>query len=102
MANEIGRAGQKRYGGIFYEEFLKELQGRRGIEAFREMSENDDIVGAILFSIEMLIRQVQWYVEPGGDTPIDDEAADFVDSAKDDMQQSWTDTISEILSFLVY
>lgn len=102
MANEIGRAGQKRYGGIFYEEFLKELQGKRGIEAFREMSENDDIVGAILFSIEMLIRQVQWYIEPGGDTPIDDEAADFVDSAKDDMQQSWTDTISEILSFLVY
>ena len=24
---EIGRIGQKRYGGVFYEEFLRELQG---------------------------------------------------------------------------
>jgi hypothetical protein len=36
MANsslkEIGRLGQKRYGGFFYEEFLKELQGRKGVE----------------------------------------------------------------------
>ena len=29
-AGEIGRIGQKRYGGFFYEEFLKELQGRKG------------------------------------------------------------------------
>ena len=66
MAKEIGRIGQKRWGGIFYEEFLPELHGRRGINAYSEMSENDDIVGAVLFSIEMLIRQVTWYVQPGG------------------------------------
>ena len=29
---EFGRAGQKRTGGIFYEEFLPELQGKKGIE----------------------------------------------------------------------
>lgn len=27
---EIGRIGQQRYGGIFYEEFLPELQGVGG------------------------------------------------------------------------
>ena len=35
---EFGRAGQKRTGGIFYEEFLPELQGKKGIETYREMA----------------------------------------------------------------
>ena len=38
---EFGRAGQKRTGGIFYEEFLPELQGKKGIETYREMADND-------------------------------------------------------------
>ena len=39
MANkEIGRIGQRRYGGTIYEEFLHELRGTRGIEVYREMS----------------------------------------------------------------
>ena len=45
---EIGRIGQRRYGGVIYEEFLHELRGKRGIEAYREMSENDDVVGFLL------------------------------------------------------
>ena len=105
MANslkELGRLGQKRYGGFFYEEFLKELQGRKGMAVFQEMSENDDTVGAILYSIEMLIRQATWDVRPGGSTPADEEAKDFVLSCMDDMSDTWSDTISEILSFLTY
>ena len=34
---EIGRIGRKQYSGIFYEEFVKELSGVRGIEAYKEM-----------------------------------------------------------------
>lgn len=101
-SKEIGRVGQRRYGGTFYEEFLHELRGRRGIETYREMSENDDVVGAILFAIEMLVRQCDWNVEPGGDTAKDKEAAEFVESCMDDMQETWIDTVSEILSFLTY
>ena len=100
--HEIGRIGQNRWGGVFREEFLTELQGRRGVQAFREMSENDDIVGAILFAIEMLIRQAVWEVHPAGDTAKDKEAAEFVESCMDDMADTWTDTIAEILSFLTY
>ena len=104
MANrkEIGRIGQRRYGGIIYEEFLPELQGHKGIEAYREMADNDDIVGAILYAIEMLVRQTTWTVEPQGSTPGDKEAAEFVQSCLDDMQVTWVDTVSEILSFLTY
>lgn len=99
---ELGRLGQKRYGGFFFEEFLKELQGRKGIAVYKEMSENDDIAGAILYAIEMLIRQASWNVQPRGTTPADEEARDFVLSCMDDMSDTWSDTISEILSFLTY
>lgn len=102
MQKEIGRIGQRRFGGIVYEEFLPELRGSKGIEIYREMSENDDVVGAILYAIEMLVRQTKWNVEPGGSTAKDKEAAEFVESCMDDMQNTWVDTISEILSFLTY
>lgn len=99
---EIGRLGQKRYGGYFYEEFLKELRGTKGIQIYKEMSENDDIIGAILFSMETLIRQAEWDVQVAGSTPADEEARDFILSCMDDMSDTWSDTISEILSFLTY
>ena len=51
---EIGRIGQNRYSGMIFEEFLPELRGRRGIEVYKEMENNDDVVGAILFAMEML------------------------------------------------
>ncbi len=102
MRNEYGRIGQNRYGGIFYEEFLPALRGTKGVQVFQEMSENDETVGAILFAIEMLIRQCDFTVEPGGPEDIDKEAARFVEQCMDDMESTWTDTLSEILSFLTY
>ena len=99
---EYGSIGQRRYAGIFAEEFLKELQGKHGIEVYREMSENDDVCGAIVYTIEMLIRKTTWSVQPRGDTAKDKECAEFVESCMNDMQETWTDTISEILSFLTF
>ena len=99
---ELGRIGVERYGGLYYEEFLRELQGKNGIRTYYEMSENDDVVGAILYAIEMLIRQASWTVQPASDEEIDVQAADFIESCMNDMESTWTDTISEILSFLIY
>lgn len=99
---EFGRIGQNRWDGVFFEEFLPELHGLKGIKVYKEMERNDDTVGAILFAIKMLIRHATWSIEPGGDSSIDQEAAEFVESCMDDMQNTWTDTISEILSFLPY
>ena len=99
---EYGRIGQKRYGGTFYEEFLPELRGNRGIAVYYEMSENDDVVGSILTAIELLLRQATWRVDPSGSGKKDAEAAEFVEQCRNDMQDTWTDTISEILSFLTY
>lgn len=102
MNKETGRVGIKRYGGIIYEEFLPELRGINGVRVYQEMADNDDVVGAILFAIKMLIRQAQWSVQPASNDEPDVEAAQFVESCMHDMQSTWTDTISEILSFLTY
>lgn len=108
MANkEIGRIGQLRYGqqgygSIFFEEFLPELRGKKGVQAYTEMADNDATVGAILFAIEMLMRNVDFKIEPSGKSAKDKEAAEFVESCMDDMENTWADTLSEILSFLTY
>lgn len=102
VGKEYGRLGQKRYGGTFFEEFLPELRGKRGIAAYYEMSENDEVVGAVLTAIELLLRQASWRVDPAGPEKKDVEASEFVEQCRNDMQETWTDTISEMLSFLIY
>lgn len=102
LNREYGRIGQKRYSGIFWEEFVPELRGRRGTEVYREMSENDDIIGAVLFAIENLIRQANFDIRPAGNTEADKKAADFIQECMHDMKSTWTDTLSEILSFLTF
>ena len=108
MSNkEIGRRGQLRYGkngygSILYEEFLPELRGLKGVQAYTEMADNDATVGAILFAIEMLMRNCEFHVEPAGNSSKDKECAEFVESCMNDMERSWTDYLSEFLSFLTY
>lgn len=101
---ERGRLGQKRNGymGIFYEEFLPELRGIRGVETFNEMAENNSTIGAILFAIENLMRQCDFSIEPGGNSAKDKEAAEFIEQCMNDMQLTWAETLSEILSFITY
>ena len=100
---EYGKTGLFRFDtGWIYEEFLRELQGRKGIEVYKEMSENDDIIGAILFATEMLMRQSKWSIQEAGTEQADLDAAEFVRSCMDDMEETWSDFISEVLSFLTY
>lgn len=107
IKGEIGRIGQLRYGNagsgqVFLEEFLYELRGQKAIQAYTEMADNDATIGAILYAIEMLMRQCEFHVEPAGKSEKDKEAAEFVESCMNDMERTWTDTLSEILSFLTY
>ena len=71
MKYEYGRIGQYRYSGMFFEAFLPELRGTRGVQTYYQMSENDNTVGAILFAIQMLMRQVGFTIDPGGPSDID-------------------------------
>jgi hypothetical protein len=100
--DELGRPSATRYKNQIYEDFLPELTGRRAIRAYREMSSNDPTVGAVLFAIEMLLRRMTWNVEPWDDTPQDTEAADFLDSCRDDMSHTWADHMAAACSMLPF
>jgi hypothetical protein len=99
---QLGNSGLTRYGNYVYEEFLHQLRWPRAAKIYQEMSENDPVIGAILYLAEMQIRNVKWSVEPASDKPADKEAAEFLESVMGDMDVSWEDTISEILSMMPY
>jgi hypothetical protein len=123
---EIGRSGLNHWGGEIREEFLRELKGKDGRKVIREMSDNDPIIGAILFAVSMMIRQADPHVRPGIEpktetvtktiytangkkwklikqdpaTTAAQSDAEFVQSCFHDMSETWPDVVSEILTML--
>lgn len=97
-AGEIGSTGLKwAPGGLIEEEQNPRLSGRQATQVYSEMWDNDPVVAAIMFTIDMLIRQVDWPVEQGEASEKDVE---YLESCMKDMSHSWADFISEILSML--
>ena len=101
-SKQLGVSGLRRYGPYVYEEFLPELRWPRAGKIYQEMSDNDAVIGAILYLAEMLIRGSTWSVEPASEDAADIEAAKFLESCMHDMDMSWANTICEILSMLTY
>lgn len=99
---ELGATGLKRWGGQVDEEFLPQLRGVRAVKVYKEMRENDPVVGAVVFAVDMLLRQVSWRTEPYSQDYGDLQAEELVKSAMDDMSHTWEDLISEVLSMLIY
>lgn len=99
---QLGSTGLRRYGPYVYEEFLPELRWPRAGKIYQEMADNDPVIGAILYLAEMLIRGTTWTVDPASTSEADVEAAEFLESCMHDMDMSWANVISEILSMLTY
>ena len=101
--DELGSTGLLRHGGLVAEEFLSQLSGTRGVKIYREMADNDPIVGSLLFVIDMMLRRVSWHVEPDSASVEEDAAAAaFTRECMQDMSTSWEDLISEIMSMLTF
>jgi hypothetical protein len=100
---EVGLSGLNRYGSWVMEEWLHKLYGVEGIKRYKEMRDNDPIIGAFLFAIEMLIRQAPWNTEPASDSDADTEAAKFLKECLfEDMEMTWHELIGDALSMLVF
>lgn len=103
LLEEYGRSGLRHWGGFVFEEWLRELQqGRRAAEVYREMMDQDPIIGAIMYAIQMLMRRVTWWVDAADDSPEAQQGKEWFESVMHDMANSWPDTIGEIISFLGY
>lgn len=97
-----GKTGLSQVGGYIYEEFLPQLQGTRAVKIYREMSENDPVIGAVLFAIDMFMRRVNWTVQAAGEDSKSEADKKFLEECKDDMSMTWPDFISEVNTMLPY
>lgn len=100
--SELGHSGLRQSGGYVYEEFLRKLQWPKAGDVYQEMSSNDPVITAVLFCCRMLIRQVGWRVKACSDNPADIECAEFIESCMNDMSETWTDFIDEVISYFPY
>jgi len=97
---EIGKTGLNWSAGYIYDEFLSALRGKRGVRTYREMKDNDAIVGSVLFAITQILREAKWDVQvPDGGK---EEDAEFLRSNMTGMTHSWMDFYTETLSMLPY
>lgn len=96
---EIGVSSENRPDwGLRSDEFVVQLRGRQGIRKFREMKENDPIIGAILHAMDMMLRSIDWRTEGGSD-----RGREFVQSVMHGMDdKSWEEFIADVLTFLPY
>ena len=102
---EIGKSGLNwSYLGYVTDEFLVQLRGSQGIKVYREMSDNDSIVGACLHAIRQIIRETRWTVKPADPNRKikDDEDAQFLEENMRSMTHMWSDFISEAMSMFIY
>jgi len=101
--SEYGATGLRQFSGYVREEALRELSGPLGMRMYREMSENNAVIGAILFATEMLLRSVPFRVEPEDKANADDIAAgEFVTECMSDMEQPWAHILADVLGFIKY
>ena len=99
----LGVAGDNTHNGqIRADEFLPELRGKKAIRKYREMRDNDSTVGAVMYSVEQILRDVDLHVKPVDDSDAAKVEADYVKSVLDDMDHTLDDHVAEALSFLSY
>lgn len=97
-----GRTGLTYFGGSVYEELHPKLTGTQKIRLYKEMSENDATVGAILFSVKMLMRQAKWEVQAAGLSRQEEADKVFVEQCLGDMSHTVDELIPEILTMLPF
>jgi hypothetical protein len=84
------------------DEFLPKLRGLNATRTFREMKDNDPVIGAILMAFEMLLRAAEFRVEAADDSPEAKEAQIFVEQCFSDMNGTVDDFLAEVLTFLPF
>lgn len=99
---ELGNTGLRQSGGQIAEEFIAKLRGQAGRKVYREMSDNDPIIGGILFAFEKTVTRLDWHIEKDEAHEGEDERVEFLQGCLDDMSESWTSSLSGILSMMTY
>ncbi len=93
----LGVTGLHISNGYVYEEFIPELQGDRGKRTYREMVDNDDVIGAVHYATERLIQAIEWTPSPS-DADTSGAFAEFVEEVFSDMSDPFREFIAEVIT----
>lgn len=106
---EIGKTGLERSYGYLFDEFLVTLRGVRGKKIYRQMRDNDAIIGSTVHAITQILRESRWDVKTGDGHSIEEETdeqlkkdAQFLIDNMSGMTHSWGEFFTDVLSFLTY
>lgn len=100
---ELGASGTQMAAGLLMQQdYNTDLQGLALYDTYDKMRLADAQVKAGLQAIKLPLLAADWYVEPAGDAPRDQEIAEFVQDGLMNMTASWHDTLRQILLMLDY
>ena len=90
-------------GNIRADEFLPELRGHKAIRKYQEMRDNDPTIGAVMYAVEQMLRDVKLEVRPSDpEDKIAQQEAKFLEEVLEDMEHTLDDHISEALGYLTF
>ncbi len=99
---ETGFVGLRTTNGAIIEEANKVFRYPMFLKVVNEMR-TDPTVAAALNVYRMMMTRVKWTVAPpAGASETDKERAEFAQSCMDDMEGSWKQFISEVITYLDY
>ncbi len=99
---EFGVSGLQRFSGTVREDYNRTWQNLQTMVPLVKEMLDHPIVGATMFAVEAYLKTASWSIIPGGDSPADLAAAEFLEEQMHSMSTSWTDFVSQALSMLSY
>ncbi len=99
---ELGVSAPQRVAASLYDDWLPQLKGAKALKTWREMATNDATVSAILFAIDMLMREVDWTVKPADESTQAQTMADFLSEQIEALAHPLSDTVGEATTALPY
>lgn len=98
---ELGSSGIENYSGYYSEEYLSNLRGRQAAELWDKMRRSDPKIKMVLSAVKNPIKGANWRIEPAQDGDNFRLHAELIEQILfNDLAQSWTQQLSEILSYL--
>lgn len=101
--HSFGQSGITRTDGSFaQDEILRNLQFPNGMYVYREMRDNDPIVGAMMFAINSIIKTVTFSAKSANDSEEAQNNASHLESCLADMERPFHKYISEFFTMLIF
>lgn len=100
---EIGTTSPSPFTGWLRQEYNNDLRDKRGLQKYDEMRRSDPDVRGSLRMLKTPVLTGRWFIEPGGESARDKNAAKFIWwNLTEGMTSSWPQLLMEMLLMLDY